>query len=284
MTWGSVFAQDPQYLVLSSSLYAAPWVANLRRTQHLARLDPEPFSGRLYQDLLANDEPGPTKVQGVELMKIISASPPPIPWPGWNYPSQGGPIGWAMRVIWNTDAGLRRLIASLELTMSKPKEPVSGTTLRVYRLNPPGGPNGRPTAFASSEAPEYPARYAFVGPTLAWEAEGSDKSFASEYVGYDFGYGHARKANGIEIMWVTPGVTPSAFRVEYSDDRQSWVPVKSFAVAPYAPNDPIFRVDKFDFDETAEHRFWRVVDEDDRAVSGFGVADIRFLGGNAEDQ
>jgi hypothetical protein len=56
--------------------------------------------------------------------------------------------------------------------------------------------------------------------------------------------------------------------------------VKSFTVAPYGAKDPAFRTDRFDFSETAEHRFWRVVDEDARVVPGFGVADIRFLGGD----
>jgi hypothetical protein len=41
-------------------------------------------------------------------------------------------------------------------------------------------------------------------------------------------------------------------------------------------------VDRFDFGETAEHRFWRVVDEDDKVVLGFGVAEIRFLGGDED--
>jgi hypothetical protein len=156
-------------------------------------------------------------------------------------------------------------------------------TLRVYRVNPPGGPNGRPAVFSSSEAPGFPTWQAFDGSDNAWQAKDNDRSFLGEYVGYDFGDHDPRGPSGVEVKWRFGSVTPSAIRVEYSDDRLSWSPVRHFAVAPYGPSDPDFRVDRFDFGETAEHRFWRVVDADERVAAGFGVTAMRFLGGDVED-
>ena len=71
LTWPAIEILDPDYIVLSSSLYGAAWARHLRETQQMERHDPGLFNMRLYQDLLASDELGPTKVPGITLIHVI---------------------------------------------------------------------------------------------------------------------------------------------------------------------------------------------------------------------
>jgi hypothetical protein len=71
LTWPAVKAADPDYIVLSSSLFDSAWMKHLVETQRLARCDPAAFNVRLYQDLLAAEDPGPTKMESVHLVTIL---------------------------------------------------------------------------------------------------------------------------------------------------------------------------------------------------------------------
>jgi 4-amino-4-deoxy-L-arabinose transferase-like glycosyltransferase len=71
LTWEAVRTLDPDYILLSQSLWGAAWMQELIGTQHLTRTDPNPFNVRLYQDLLATETPGPTKVPGIELQGVV---------------------------------------------------------------------------------------------------------------------------------------------------------------------------------------------------------------------
>ena len=71
LTWPAVDNRDPDYVVLSESLFGAEWMQNLIAKQRLARNNPDPFNVRLYQDLLATKAPGPTRVPGVRLDGVV---------------------------------------------------------------------------------------------------------------------------------------------------------------------------------------------------------------------
>ena len=75
LTWGAVDTIDPDYIVLSKSLWGAEWMQRLIARQRLARRNPEPFNVSLYQDLLATKAPGPTKIPGIELEGILRPAP-----------------------------------------------------------------------------------------------------------------------------------------------------------------------------------------------------------------
>jgi hypothetical protein len=80
LTYTELVKLKPEYLVLSESLHGSANYTELRKTQHLKRADPEPFSMRLYQDLL-NDRPdpyqlGPTGVPGIDLVEVVRADTP----------------------------------------------------------------------------------------------------------------------------------------------------------------------------------------------------------------
>jgi len=134
LTWPAVKTYDPDYIVLSGSLYNAPWYVQLRRTQKLDHQDSNPFSMRLYQDLLVRDDPGPV-MTGVDLIKVISPAPDlSMTRRGWlravedflqsqlnNVPSMANPIS----------ASLQK--ASMILALGD--EPRNGPELRVFRFN-----------------------------------------------------------------------------------------------------------------------------------------------------
>src|SRR5262249_50348797 len=76
MTYGDLQNYRPDYFFLCASLFDAPWYQDLRRPQHLSMLDLDPFSVRLYQDLL-DRRPfpfcvGPTGVSGIELVAAFT--------------------------------------------------------------------------------------------------------------------------------------------------------------------------------------------------------------------
>lgn len=277
LTWSHIFRSEPEFVVISSSLYDAAWYQELRRTQHLAELDSNPVSVRLYQDLLASDNLGATKVQGVDFIQAFSASPIAVTRPEWSLPASIWPATWLSLKLWQIDAGARSLMANVMAAGANSSIPNNGVTLRLYKMNPPGEPNGRPVSIASSETKEYPARYAFDGTTPAWRASDLNKSFKGEYIGYDFGDHSARRVAGVEISWINYQFTLSTLRVEYSDDRSTWTLAGQFSIPHYAASDPPFRLDRFTFDVGGAHRFWRVVDDDGDVAYGFGIADITFL-------
>lgn len=71
LTWIALATKDPEYIVLSESLFGAAWMRELIATQRLARDDPDAFNVRVYQDLLPAMVPGPTRVPGIELAGIV---------------------------------------------------------------------------------------------------------------------------------------------------------------------------------------------------------------------
>lgn len=75
VTYGTLQTHQPDYLVLSESLFGSAWYTEMRKKQKLSRTDPNPYSMRLYQDLLnRRSDPcqlGPTGVPGIELVAVF---------------------------------------------------------------------------------------------------------------------------------------------------------------------------------------------------------------------
>jgi hypothetical protein len=114
LTWNDVGNLEPDYVVLSSSLFGADWMQNLIKSQRERRRDNDPFNVRVYQDLLPAAVPGPTGVPGVQLVGVIRA-----------------------RETSRTPAGhLESAVRRARALLRSGDEPLVGPELRIFRLRP----------------------------------------------------------------------------------------------------------------------------------------------------
>jgi hypothetical protein len=151
--WPKVGNYRPDYLVLSSWVYASPHYRELIARQHRARDDTYLFSVRLYQDLLKTETPGPTDLPGIEYVAAIvphglALAPP------WQPPPVPG-LGWAIDGFTRTEQLLRLVIAKAELIRRPAAAPVVGSAFRIYRLDRAALDRGGP----SSDRPQAMPRH-----------------------------------------------------------------------------------------------------------------------------
>jgi hypothetical protein len=126
----------PDYLILSSGIYDAPWYYNLRKTQHLSPTDPDHASVRLYQDLLdktaAPTQPGPTAVPGIELVKALSTSIQP----SYAYTSTIASCSWLERILGlQTYERLSYIYLLLRMRLGLEQNILLGNTLMLYHVD-----------------------------------------------------------------------------------------------------------------------------------------------------
>jgi F5/8 type C domain len=215
---------------------------------------------------------------------LLPAFGPPSPWNNWlvtaEVPERWLPAlaspwpGWVITKLNLTDFYLRAAAKMVHAIEWPPDWPLIGCDFRVYRFNPPGTPNGRPLAFASSENPGHKARDAFDGSTSFWEAAATGRGANGQYVGYDFGDRSARPVRQVRVQWTDAERTPEAIAVEYSDDGNAWVAVDRFLVVPLGAAS--YRMDSFRFESGDAHRFWRIVAQLVPPGHGFAVAELYF--------
>ena len=127
LTWSGVNTLDPEYIILSSSLYGSPHYAKMIETQRLAADDPSPISMRMYQALIPTPTPGPTAAEGISFVKEIAPDPSgatataPIylltPWP-------------------KLESRVRYSLANLKGIWQPIDKPRVGPTLRIYKREP----------------------------------------------------------------------------------------------------------------------------------------------------
>ncbi|MCC8967962.1 glycosyltransferase family 39 protein [Bradyrhizobium sp. Pear76] len=126
LTWSGVNALDPEYIVLSSSLYGSPHYAKLIETQHLAADDPNPFSMLMYQALIPTPAPGPTAAEGITFVKEIAPES-----------SRAKASSPAHLTPWRSlEARVRSSLALLEGIWQPIDKPRVGPTLKIYKRKP----------------------------------------------------------------------------------------------------------------------------------------------------
>jgi len=125
LTWTGVNTLDPEYIILSSSLYGSPHYARLIETQRLGAGDPNPFSMRLYQALIPTSVPGPTAAGGITLVKEIAADS------GWAVTSPSYLPPWI-----GIESQLRYSLSILNGIWHPPEKPMVGPTLKIYERKP----------------------------------------------------------------------------------------------------------------------------------------------------
>ncbi|MGE0653644.1 MAG: discoidin domain-containing protein, partial [Alphaproteobacteria bacterium] len=278
LKWDDLETIDPDYFVLSSSIYDAEHYRKLRETQSLDRNDPYPYSVRLYQDLLAMNTKSIVPPQGIEHLVTMAAVQEQagriVPWPA---SAHSVPVaGTMLEALDGTVAGLQRAFSAIRAIISPPPVPNGGATLSLYRRNPVGSPNGRPVPLASSSAEGQPPAYGFDGSAAAWASLPGEPA-SGQFIGYDFGDRTTKEVERLRIEWIFADSTPKAIRMEVSDDGKAWRSVARFEVAPYDADAPNLRTDEFLLDRPERGRFWRVVADDDTKTL-FGVAELMLLG------
>jgi hypothetical protein len=242
--------------MLNACLPTNLWYKELMISQHRERDDPDGYSVRIYQDLFAPSRFGPSGVQGVDYIADIEPHLLPSVEVGWSPPESPRWLTLVASRIWETEALLLKARAAWDSASHPEDGPVQGCGFRVFRINPPGTPNGRPVPLASSMAKDHPPSLAFDRTSGFFQvAEGDLRPL----LGYDFGDQSATKVSAIRIQWVVGAFTPPSIALEYSDDGATWVRCGEYQVDAYSDGDVGFRTDRFLVAVDAAHRFWRVV-------------------------
>ena len=97
LTWPAVLRKHPDIVVLCSSLYGAVWYQNLIAIQRLDRQSMDPFSMRLYQDLLPSRHFRVPHLPEVTLLKTINPPQEMAPWA----PER---TEWGLKKLWTVDS------------------------------------------------------------------------------------------------------------------------------------------------------------------------------------
>ena len=124
LTWSGVTALDPEYIILSSSLYGSPHYAKLIKTQHLAADDPNPYSMLMYQALVPTSAFGPTAAEGISFIKEIAPDPSEAFSPVYLTPWTG------------IESKLRYPLFILNEIWHPSKNPMVGPVLKIYKRKP----------------------------------------------------------------------------------------------------------------------------------------------------
>jgi hypothetical protein len=286
LIWPEVWLRDPEYIVLSSSLYDAEWYQRKRAGPRPNRKNTDPFSVRLYQDLAEQTTLGPTGVPGVNMIGMLEptrAKPEggrSSPTAAWMMsmlravPVIGLPIaGWCSGQLASA-ADVARLWANVR----GERRDSQGPTLKVYRRGPPGGPEGRETAFSDGTQTGYLPIFAFDGYENAWVSDRAGKAAEGAYVGYDFGGGGSIASNEVSIRWIASTQTPSRVRIEVSDDASTWRSAGEFQIN-YGHGDANYREDRFALHGEFQGRYWRLVATEVPNDRRFGVTEVTFSRG-----
>lgn len=125
LTWSGVNRLDPEYIILSNSLYGSPHYAKMIETQRLAADDPSEISMLMYQALVPTQVPGPTAAEGISFIKEIApvssgltASPVYVtPWPALEF-------------------RVRTSLAILQGIWQPLDQPRVGPILKIYKRKP----------------------------------------------------------------------------------------------------------------------------------------------------
>jgi hypothetical protein len=256
MHWPMVEFYNPDYLMLNACLPNNVWYKGLMASQHRERDDPDPFSIRVYQDLFKSPEFGPSGVQGVDYIADVEAHPLPPVDPGWSPPERPAWLGFAASRILITEEFLLEAKTAWDSARHPEDGPVQGCGFRVFRINLPGTPNGRPVPLSSSMAKGHPPNLAFDRHSNFFQAADGD---VRPFLGYDFGDQSATQVSAIRIQWVSGASTPASIAVQYSDGGATWVRGGEYEVNAYSDKDMEFRTDRFPVAVDTPHRFWRVV-------------------------
>jgi hypothetical protein len=272
---------QPDYLVLCATLYNSDWYRGLRQEQDCSLTDSYPFSVRLYQELLGrSDVARPEEsaaLPGVELVQVIRpmeppstrTAQPPHETSGW------GRFAEYCRGEWLHNQGKCQYVYRMSRVVLGLEPFCGGAPMCVYRIHPQGGPSGRPGCISGGDEAGHEAVHAFFTYTAkGWRSAQRGADVAGRaYLGFDFGGGNARAVQKVFVKWLDPKHTPTAVKVQWSDDGRHWSDAAQFKPARVPVDD--HSLDDFPLPDCGAHRYWRVLA--DAAVPGDKPIAIREL-------
>lgn len=303
ISYNDLYRFRPDYLIISSHMYDAPHYAAMRETQHYAMQEEGPNSLRLYQDLLSTDRYGPTQVPGIEYLRRFSQSLDrtedcPLrrdskatysPWLGPDGPGKAAEMvslfvgggwfgGWLGGQV-STQLSLLNYAGRMIDALRGHVCISIGPTLRLYRVNPPGSPNGFSEPFASSARPGNPALAAFDGEPSVWTPK--DGEILSSFIGFDFGAGGDKAVGSVRIDWGKPAEAASKIEVEYADFGSNWRPAEAFEVNTHNAGDLTVSEHRLP-DHLGSHRRWRVSIRGVPPGGAITIREVRFMAREAK--
>jgi hypothetical protein len=277
MSWSALRIHDPDYVVLSSSIFESSWYANLITTQNLGRTDAFVYNVRLYQDFLGTKNDGKPVPPWVQAVHSISATPaekhnPPL-WlvalgdtvPHIGKPFVKGLIGfdihlWTFRHLFENAIGLRN--------------DLFGPTLKIFRLNGADEACGREQVSETGGTLEgYQPAFAFDGTSAAWVSAKIGKAAEGVSIAVNFGCGEVRGGSIIDILWATAETRPHGFRIEASQDGKEWINLGDFSTR----DDPPFvtgKANRYVLSQSVRAQRWRFTVTQMPEKAFMGIADI----------
>jgi hypothetical protein len=273
--YSDLFRKKPGYFVLTDYPPGSNWIMAKRQSQHFGKWSDDPYSVRLYQDLMDKSrtpyQVGHTPVAHIDLVKVIGL-------PGSD---RAGQPSWFH--------GFDSLYGVLHSGYPGLQAKISGShRLLLYRVDPAfydqRSPFGtRDTAFTPISSPAeqgYSAASAFDGTGQVWLAKGQGASADGAYIGVDYG-STKQSVRTLRIKWVAEHWLPPVLRVERSDDGAHWtVVVTRKEVAPADQHDsPGLKrwTETIRIPATGAHRMWRIVAAGVRPTDYFGVDELALL-------
>lgn len=263
MSWADISSYRPEYVVLSSSIYAAPWYEELRRKR-----DP---SMELYSQLVDFESPGPTDAKGIELVHVLRPSAggdTGAPFSVCNWLRARPSLAWFGARCAVSGYQYRVIASRISRARGGPEAPLSGPVLKVYKVD-----LVFPVPISSSFLEPYLPSYAIDRARTAWNSAARGAEAVGEFVGVDLA--SARVIERVRVQWIYGQSTPTRLGVEFSDDGGTWKRATELAV-DYAVGAPSFRIDEVGMGERDPHRFWRLIAIDVPPDRGFGVAELWF--------
>jgi len=275
LRYTDLIRKQPDYFVLTDYPHAANWIGIKRLTQKFGKWNDDPYSVRLYQDLIDRSRhpytPGPTPVRYIALVKVAGlAAADRSGEPAWFRA-----FDWLYRTYHPNYRGLQAALSTDHRLL------LYRVDRRFYDQKTPLGvvsPEGIPISSASASG--YGAANAFDGTGYVWLAKGQGLAADGAYIGVD--YGDARIAVAkIRIKWVAAHWLPSRLQIQYSDDGRRWITVltRPETAPPDQHNSPGLKrwVEEIRLPRNGKHRMWRIAADGVPPTNYFGVDELELL-------
>ena len=272
--YSELMQKRPDYFVLTDYPPGANWIMVKRRSQHFGRWSDDPYSVRLYQDLIDNSRtpytPGPTPVPHVGLVEVAGLpSSDKVGQPAW---FRG--FDAVYRLYHPGYPGVQASLSRAHRLLLYRVDP------RFYEQQAANGSRTPPSKpISSPSAKGYRAANAFDGTGAVWLARGQGADVNGAYVGADFG-ATKRSIGTLKVKWVAERWLSGAVAIERSDDGVHWTVVLRRAVVapPDQKGSPGLKrwSEAIDVPAAGAHRMWRFVALDVAPGNHFGVDELEF--------
>jgi Dolichyl-phosphate-mannose-protein mannosyltransferase len=264
----------PDYVILSSSIFHAPFWAGKIAAETRPRMDDFDLSLRLYRELLHETGPQGQAIAWISQIGTIKpdahdASRFSHAPPAFTFGPVAAQVFASVHALYGQFSNFKRLID----LHRKPQLVSTGPELRIYRINRRDDTCPREQAFTDDNPADRAAFLAFDQTLSSWMSPRRGPTANGAFIGVDLGCRTDAGGDSIGIRWIDLARTPDSILVEVSDNGQDWR-VAARHKPVFTPGQANGTVDKVKLDRATRARFWRVVAESVPEGRGFGVWDI----------